>query len=330
MRASEIFDVVCLRPEADFVNVGVMPPERLSIVYLRSGDADVPALIRQARALVIPAVGPRLPGALFQDSEVELVQVTGAGVDRLDESAMKKLGIAVANVAGGSNGALAEYAVSAALVLLRRLVWADREIRNGNYSAFRAGMVAASLPGLEGLTVGVVGLGNIGTAVAEAFKRMGSQVIYSDPAVPDPEAAEQLGVRSVPLTELLASADVVTLHVPLVPATTGLIGAEELAAMKPDAILINAARGGVVDEAALAESLTRGELGGAAVDVYSEEPPPGSNALFALEGEAAQRILFTPHIAGVTRQSWAGLFNAAWENVVRVVERGEPAANRVY
>ena len=155
-------------------------------------------------------------------------------------------------------------------------------------------------------------------------------MIYSDPAVPDPEAAERLGVRSVSLIELLASADVVTLHVPLVPATTGLIGAEELAAMKPDAILINAARGGVVDEAALAASLTRGELGGAAVDVYSEEPPPGSNALFALEGEAAQRILFTPHIAGVTRQSWAGLFNAAWENVVRVVERGEPAANRVY
>ena len=100
--------------------------------------------------------------------------------------------------------------------------------------------------------------------------------------------------------------------------------------MQSDAVLINAARGGVVDEAALAESLTKGEIGGAVVDVYSEEPPSASNPLLALEGDAADRILFTPHIAGVTRQSWAYLFESAWENVVRVLERGEPPANRVY
>ena len=326
----EAYDVVCLRPEADFLKVGVTPPTQFSIAYVAPDDPDLPALVKRARALVMPAVGPKLDGAMFADSEVRLVQVTGAGVDRLDEAAMRASGIAVANVAGGSNAALAEYAVACALTLHRRIAWADREIREGNYSATRSRMIADSLPGIEGLTVGVVGLGNIGLAVATAFERMGSELVYFDPEVSDRAAADSLGARAVSLAELLEVSDVVTLHVPLLPETRGLIGSDELARMKPDAVLINAARGGVVDETALAASLAEGSIGGAAVDVYSEEPPPASNPLLNLKGEGAQRILFTPHIAGITRQAWAGLFEAAWENVVRVLERGEPASNRLY
>ena len=266
---------------------------------------------------------------MFADSEVCLVQVTGAGVDRLDEAAMRANGIAVANVAGGSNASLAEYAVACALTLHRRIAWADREIREGNYSAIRSRMIADSLQVIEGATVGVVGLGNIGLAVAEAFKRMGSQLVYFDPAVSDPAAADSLGARALSLAELLEVSDVVTLHVPLLPETRGLIGVRELARMKPHAVLINAARGGVVDEVALAQSLEQGSIGGAAVDVYSEEPPE-SNPLFSLKGEGAERVLFTPHIAGVTRQAFVHLFEAAWDNVVRVLERGEPALNRLY
>jgi phosphoglycerate dehydrogenase-like enzyme len=111
---------------------------------------------------------------------------------------------------------------------------------------------------------------------------------------------------------------VVSLHVPLVAQTTGLIGRRELAMMKPGAVLIQGSRGGVVDEAALAEALQGGRPGGAAVDVYSTEPPAADNPLFALKGEAAHRILFTPHIAGVTRQSTAFLCRATWRNIERV------------
>jgi phosphoglycerate dehydrogenase-like enzyme len=108
-----------------------------------------------------------------------------------------------------------------------------------------------------------------------------------------------------------------------------MIGAAQLARMKPGAVLIQASRGGVVDEAALAARLQSGELGGAAVDVYSTEPPPADNPLLALTGDAAQRLLLTPHIAGVTRQSSAFLFRSAWENVARVLIHGEPARNQV-
>ena len=169
--------VVCLRPEADFLKVGVTPPEQLSIAYISPDDMNMPVLVKQAHALVIPAVGPKLKGALFQDSVLRLVQVTGAGVDRLDEGVMKKLGIVVANVAGGSNSALAEYVVACALVLHRRIAWADREIREGNYQSVRTRMIADGLQGIAGLTVGIVGLGNIGSELAEITKPLDMELI---------------------------------------------------------------------------------------------------------------------------------------------------------
>jgi len=324
------YDVVCLRPEVEFLRAGVTPPRSLTIAYRAPDDPEVPALMATARALVIGAVGPRLPASLFENSKLKLAQVTGAGVDRFDEPTLKRLGIPVCNVPGGSNTAVGDYAVTTASVLLRRFAWADAEIRAGNYVKFRARMIADNLAGLDGLTVGVVGLGTIGLAVAQAFHKRGCAILYYDPAPRDPTAVAAIDARPVTLDELLRTSDVVTLHVPFLPATKGLIGAAQLALMKPDAVLIQVARGGIVDEAALAAHLEAGRLAGAAVDVYSTEPPDATNPLFALKGDAARRLLFTPHFAGITRQSTAILFKTAWDNVVRVVSRGEAPLNRVY
>jgi phosphoglycerate dehydrogenase-like enzyme len=323
-------DVLCLRPKIDFERVGELPPASLNIVYRGPNEADVPELMRQARAVVIPAVGPKLPASLFVGTSIRLVQVTGAGLDRLDQSVMKKAGIPVSNVPGGSNSAVAEYVVTAASLLLRRLAWADNEIRNGNYAEFRVRMLRDNLAGISDLLVGIVGLGIIGLAVAEAFHRMGARVCYYDPSPHCPNLAEALGARSLSLDDLLKTSDVVTLHVPLLPATKGLIGSQQLASMKAGAILIQASRGGVVDEATLADNLSSGRLGGAAVDVYSTEPPSSDNPLLGLKGEAASRLILTPHIAGVTRQSAAALFRASWQNVERVLIANEPPLNRVY
>jgi phosphoglycerate dehydrogenase-like enzyme len=323
-------DVLCLRPRADFARVDALPPETLSVAYHAPDDPQLAALMRGASALLIPAVGPKLAASLFEKAQLRLVQVTGAGVDRLDEAALRKLGIPVANVPGGSNSAVAEYAVTSASVLLRRFAWADAEIKRGNYAGFRARMLADNLSGLDGLTVGLVGMGVIGLAVAKAFHQAGCRLCYFDPAPRDAAAAAALGAQPVPLDELLRMSDVVSLHVPLVPATKGLIGERQLAAMKPGAVLIQGSRGGIVDEAALAARLAGGQLGGAAVDVYASEPPAADNPLLALTGEAASRLLLTPHIAGVTRQSAAFLFRSSWANIERVLARGEPPLNRVF
>lgn len=322
-------DVLCLRPEADFQRAGALPPAALKILYRSPEDSDVPSLMKQARALVLPAVGPKLSSELFEGSSVKFVQVTGAGLDRLDLAALKRLGIALANAPGGSNAAVAEYAVTTASVLLRRFAWADSEIRAGRYLEFRARMIADNLSGLEGLVVGVIGFGVIGLAVSSAFHRSGCRIVYCDPAPRDPQAAAVLDAKPLPPNELLQVSDVVTLHVPLLPATQHLLAADQLAAMKPGAILIQASRGGIVDESALARSLSSGHLGGAAIDVYSDEPPSPDNPLLQLSGEAARRVLFTPHIAGVTRQSTAFLLRAAWRNVERVLIESLPPEDRV-
>jgi phosphoglycerate dehydrogenase-like enzyme len=322
-------DVLCLRPEADFERADSLPPGSLGVIYRSPADIDVPQLMKEVRALVIPAVGPKLLPQLFDCTSVQFVQVTGAGLDRLDLSLLKKLGVTAANVPGGSNNALAEYAVTMASALLRRFVWADAEIRTGNYREFRARMLIDNLAGLEDLTVGIIGFGVVGMAVAEAFYKRGCHILYYDTTPRDPQTAEAFNAESVLLEELLARADIITLHVPFLPSTEKLIGKRELSMMKKDAILIQSSRGGVVDEAALANCLNSGHLGGVAVDVYSTEPPDPADPLFALQGEAARRILFTPHIAGVTRQSAAFLFRCAWRNVARVLIEHQPPLHRV-
>ena len=322
--------VLCLRPQADFVRVDAPAPSSLQVAYHAPDDQAVAGLIKAAGALVIPAVGPKLSPVLFEDTPLKIVQITGAGVDRLDRATLTKLGIPVANVAGGSNSAVAEYAVTTASALLRRFAWADVEIKSGNYSKFRARMVADNLSGLEGLLIGVIGFGTIGRAVAQAFHRMGCRIGYFDPAMGDKTVADALDARPMPLDELLTQADVVTLHVPLLSETKNLIGARELGKLKPTSVLIQGSRGGIVDEAALAACLTAGRIHGAAVDVYSAEPPAIDNPLLALKDEAARRLLLTPHIAGVTRQASALLFRSAWENVERVLVRNEPPHSRVY
>ena len=236
--------------------------------------------MKSSDALVIPAVGPKLAPELFEGASLKLVQVTGAGVDRLDQPALTRFGIPVANVAGGSNSAVAEYAVTTASMLLRRFAWADAE-----------------------------------------------KVCFFDPATTDPQGID---ARPTSLDELLSTSDVVSLHVPLLPATHNLIGAAQLSRMKPGAVLIQGSRGGIVDETALASSLISGHLGGAAVDVYSTEPPAPDNPLLKLAGEAASRLLLTPHLAGVSRPASTTLFRAAWQNVERVLVQKQPPLNRVY
>jgi phosphoglycerate dehydrogenase-like enzyme len=322
-------DVLCLRPRIDFERADALPAAEFTVAYHAPNDSEVIPLMKQARALVIPAVGPKFNPGIFEKTTVKLVQVTGAGLDRLDLPLLKSMGIAVANVPGGSNSAIAEYVVTTASILLRRFSWADVELRAGNYDAFRARMISENLCGLEGRLVGVIGLGTIGLAVAQAFHRAGCRICYWDPAPRDVAAVRAMNAEPLSLDDLLESANVVTLHVPLLATTRGLISARELVKMKPGAILIQASRGGVVDEAALAQALNSGHLGGAAIDVYETEPPLADNVLLSLSGDVARRVLFTPHIAGVTRQATEYLFRSVWRNVERFILKNELPQNCV-
>ena len=321
-------DVLCLRPEADFLEVGVQPPADLRIRFAAGPDEIPDADLATARAVVLASVGPALDRAWAdRAARVELVQFTGAGVDRGAAAFTGRPGVVVANVPAANAREVAEYVLLATGSLLRGLALADREIRAGRYREVRGRLTPAAVRSLHSATVGVVGLGQIGLAVARLFQAVGAQVSYSDPAPRDPAAAAALGLGRLDLDDLLAGCDVVTLHVPLTPATRGLIGPAGLGRMRPGAILVNASRGGVVDEDALAAALEDGQLGGAVLDVYAQEPPPAGSPLLTLAPAAADRVLYTPHIAGVAYEAARRLYSEAWANVRRVLVDGLPAVN---
>jgi len=230
----------------------------------------------------------------------------GAGLDNVDVEALRERRIDLIHGGGLNARAVAEYALGAAIVLVRRMTESDRQVRAGHWLR-HVGLE------LRGQTLGVVGLGATGAELCRLGLALGMEVIGHDPFLAPPE----LVVRAS-LEELLRRSVVVSLHVPLVPATRNLIGGAQLALMPRGAILINAARGGVVDEVALADALRSGALGGAALDVRPEEPPSSDDPLRALDN-----VLLTPHLAGLTRQSQ----EAIAEHVLRGIRQVLMGAN---
>lgn len=330
MTAAAAPAVVCLRPEADFLSVGISVPPELNVTYGEpehlTGD-----VLSSARAVVLASVGPPLTASwLDLMPALELIQFTGAGVDRAGDLSLYRSGIVVANVPAANAREVAEYVLFAAGVLLRRLAFADREVRAARYAQARSQLGPAAVRSLHARTVGVIGMGNIGLAVARLLRAVGAQVVYCDPAPAREAEAQELGLERLELDELLGRCDVVTVHVPMLAATRGLIGEVQLRAMRPGSVLINASRGGIVDEPALARALADGHLGGVAVDVYAEEPPPEDSPLLALTSPARDRVLFTPHIAGVAYEAAQGLYAEAWANVLRALVEGEAVRHQVW
>ncbi len=255
---------------------------------LRAACADAEALVVRNRTQVNRAL---LAGA----SKLRVVGRLGVGLDNIDVAACAERGIVVIPATGANALAVAEYVIAAALQLVRGVYASTAEVATGQWPRGRL----SNGREIAGKTLGVVGFGDIGRRVTRLARALGMRTVAYDPALAatDPAWAEN-GAACVALGELLATADIVTLHIPLAPTTRHLIDAARLASMKPDAVLINTARGGVVDEAALAAALRAGRLGGAALDVFEREPLAAESAL-----DGCPNLVLTPHIAGLTRES---------------------------
>ncbi|MDE3082217.1 MAG: hypothetical protein KGJ39_02220 [Acidobacteriota bacterium] len=319
--------VLCLRPQRDFDQVGVAVPGDLSVTFVEN-ESGVSEIGPEVRCLVLPSAGSPLAPALFQGATgLRLVQYTGAGIDRVSDAVIDELGCAVCNVPGASAPDVASYVVLATGVLLRRLLLGDQLVKSGHYADARAQLVPARVRGFRGLQVGVVGFGGIGSEVARVFHALGAQVRWFDPAPAGGDAAEEFERTS--LDELLRRSEVITLHVPLVDSTRGLIDAKALAQLRPGAVVVNASRGGIVDELALIDAMDSGHLGAVALDVYETEPLPADSPLLALAARHADRVLLTPHIAGVTPEASRVLFERAWDNVRGVLVEGLAPQNRL-
>jgi D-3-phosphoglycerate dehydrogenase len=283
---------------------------------------DQVAAVAEADLLFVMAA-PVTPEILAAAKKVRFIQKLGAGVDRIDLKVCEDRGIGVARLAGGNAIPVAEHALLLILATLRRLPLNDRLTRAGEWRKEESRGVNRQL---HGKRVGLVGLGAIGKELAKLLKGFEAEIVYYDPFPPSAEIEQKLGVRGLPLDELLKTSDIVSLHLPLMPSTANLISKEKIAQMKHGAVLINSARGGLVDEAALAEALAEGRLFGAGIDAFAKEPPVG-NPLLAL----VEQTVVTPHFAGATIDNFSSVIECAVRNARQYLSNGTvPAADAVF
>jgi glyoxylate reductase len=251
--------------------------------------------------------------------ELRIVANFAVGHDNVDLESCRRRGVAVTNTPGVLTDATAELALALTLAAARRLNEAEGDLRAGRWTGWNPGAYL----GLElsRAMIGVVGMGRIGRRYAELCRGFGGDIVYTS-RTPNEGAERELGARRVELRELLAVADVVSLHLPATPSTAGLIGREELAAMRAHAILVNTSRGALVDAAALAEALREKVIGAAGLDVYEHEPHVPAELL------AAPRCVLLPHIGSATTRARDAMAGLVAENVLAALRGAEPP-NRV-
>lgn len=289
---------------------------RYDVLYeptLVDNSAELTTAISGARALVVRNRTQVNAGLLESAPRLKVVGRLGVGLDNIDVVACKARGVTVCPAIGANDDAVAEWVIGTTMLLLR-----------GAYGSLDAMLRGAwprnQLIGHEigGKSMGLVGYGGIARRTATLASALGMDIVAYDPHLPADDPSWRGVKRVQELPDLLEDCDVVSLHVPLTEDTRHLIGAEALAAMKQHAVLVNAARGGVVDEAALADTLRAGKLGGAALDVFEEEPLTQKGAeKFA----GLTNLILTPHIAGVTDESNTRVSHMTMENVRRVLEQ---------
>lgn len=257
-------------------------------------EDELVQIVPGVHALLVRSATKVTARVLEAASDLELVGRAGVGVDNVDVPSATARGVVVMNTPTGNTVTTAELAISLITALARHLPRADRTVRGGTWS--KKGLMGTEL---TGKTLGVIGLGRIGAEVARRGQGLCMQVVGCDPYLSGTGAPSPVqGVDLVELDELLAQADVVTLHVPLLDATRGLIGAEQIAKMKPGARIVNAARGGLIDEVALLSALEAGHLAGAALDVFTEEPPTAEHPLLQRDD-----VIATPHLGASSQEA---------------------------
>ncbi len=271
-------------------------------------------LVRETEFLVLhPA---EIAGDLLREAKgLRLIQLLTAGYDKVDLRLAGEMGIPVATNGGANAWAVAEHAVALLLTLYKRLIPSDRAVREGRWRQAVSGFNTFEVAGKK---LGLVGAGSIGRKVARRLAAFECGILYYD-VVPAPEIEKDLGARRVALEELLREADIITLHLPLIRETRGLIGRREFSMMKPTAVVLNTSRGPIVDEDALIEALRDKRIAGAGLDVFRQEPPSPDNPLLSLEN-----VVLSAHTAGHAYEGWFRRSRFAWENIQRVAANQAP------
>jgi glyoxylate reductase/D-3-phosphoglycerate dehydrogenase len=307
--------VLVVGPRDTLAMVDGLAPKGLEIVKALHNSPEMMAALPGTDYLV-GFVQQYVTPRLFEDApKLKLIQLLSAGYDRADLEAVRRSKVPLCNNGGANSVAVSEHALMLMLAVSRRLI-----TQHGNVTAGRwHGNMAPTAHELRDKVLGVIGLGTIGKKVARLALAFGMVVHYYDIKRLSEAEEDALGVRFRLLPEILRGSDILSLHVPLNASTRAMIGAGELAVMKPSAIIVNTSRGPVIDEQALTAALAARKLFGAGLDVFDEEPTPPDNPLLKLDN-----VVLTAHLAGPTFESNVTRLRNGFDNVERVA-RGEPA-----
>ncbi|MBG9453824.1 2-hydroxyacid dehydrogenase [Lysinibacillus sphaericus] len=283
-------------------------------VYYNEKTTDSAELARRSEGadVIMIANNPYPTEVIDQNDNVKLINVAFTGVDHVGIAQAKNQDIMICNAAGYANQAVAELTIGLVLDVYRHITQGDREMRADHFPGAFQGRE------IKGKTVGLIGTGKIGMMTAHLFKAFGAKIVAADRSRRNPEA-EALGIEYMELDEVLKQSDIVSLHIPLLPSTKGLISKEKLELMKESAILINCARGPIVDNDALADALNEGQIAGAGIDVFDMEPPiPGDYKLLQ-----AKNAILTPHVGFLTDEAMELRARIAFDNTMAFLE-GKP------
>ena len=268
------------------------PPE-LVLHFADSYDAPEQLALSAQADILLPGFAAVTADMLARSPRVRMIHKWGIGIDAIDLDAVRRHGVALAITTGANAGPVAELAIALMLAVYRRIPYVNRAMREGRWPTPE---MRETCYQITGKTVGLMGFGHIGRMLARRLRGFDAQVIYFDTRPADAGTEQELQARYVPMDELLARSDILSLHAPLVPQTAHLINARTIAAMKDGAVLINTARGALIDEAALIEALRTGVIAGAGLDVQEVEPLDDSSPLFTMDN-----VIITPHMG------WRGL-----------------------
>ena len=285
----------------------------------RAGDAEI---------IVVDAVLPVTAEMIGGMPKLKMIHSEGVGFAAIDTDTARDAGVYVCNNRGANAPQVAEHTVMLILTVLRHFAEGDAAVRAGRQMEMKQRVMAEGMEDLVGKRVGLIGFGAIGKELAKRLIPFGCELVYTDPfrAPAEVEAAHQ--ITYLTQEELLRSSDIVTLNVPVTPSTTGLICRDTLKLMKPNAILINCARGAVVNSADLAEAIRSGTIYGCGLDTMDPEPVPADDPVLLLPEPWRWRVSVSPHIAGTTNSALAACYRGIWDNAARVA-RGERPNNVV-
>lgn len=303
-----------------------VPLDRLSLTFcpLGSTNRERLALCPDAEVFLADAVSTVDGDLIRRMPKLKMIHSEGVAFNGIDLSAARERGVFVCNNQGCNAGAVAEQAIFLMLSLLRRGIPGDRAVREGRQIQMKEQAMVEGIAELGDCKIGLIGFGHIAKATAQRLVPFGCELFYDSAHRKDPETEKAFSVTYLPLGELLAACDIVSLHAAVTPQTRGMVNAAFLSQMKSGSYLINTARGELVDHSAVKEALLSGKLSGAGFDTLSPEPVPADHPLVQLPPELEDRIVFSPHLGGITASSFRRAHRHMWENVVRVFNGFQP------